>query len=335
MTTLQSLADELLSEILSYLAHEKCLLCSLAVQSKRLSELVRPLLVRQVRFVTRPPPKQFHLFLRSVTESSTLASMVKEVVLSWSNGVPMVHDLNDALLELLPELQSLTLKVMWDKPPWQHRFLKKNSMHSLTHINLDIKYLTTSDVVKYIFLRRLKSMSISWIEKPTVPKLPSNHTYGDSNISLLKLDSGFHVPEAALNEMLRYPRNLRTLITSLPGRDPPNNYSRPGADLTTPLSPAAVPKALDPTKDSLTELSLVDVDCVWPSHDGSRSDLSHFKALRKLQISSLCYFLPGYSKRGGIAHMLPSSLVELEVHPSLSRSIVLLHANSAKDSVWS
>jgi hypothetical protein len=167
-------------------------------------------------------------------------------------------------------------------------------------------------------------MSITCMAQPTLPQLPRNNSYGDSSISFLKLGSGFHLPEAVLNEILRYPGNLKTLVTSLPGEDCTDIF-RPGQNLETPLSPIAVTTALNPTKHSLEELSLVDENCIWPSHDGSRTDLSNFTAIKKLQISSLCYFLPGNSKRGGIVYLLPVSLEEIEVCPSSDAQLIDCH----------
>jgi hypothetical protein len=213
----------------------------------------------------------------------------------------------------LPQLRSLRIEACWDDLRWKHEFLKKNPMEFLTEVNLEIPYLSTADVVKYVFLRRLKCLSISSISRPKVPKLPRNHSYGDSKIVCLKLESGFHLPEDVLTEMLKYPGGLKTLITNLPGLDLPDNYFAPGSELTTPLSPVAVTRALEPTKRSLVDLSLVDENCIWPSHDQSRTDLSDFTAIKKLQILSLCYFLPGNSERNGIVHLLPASLEQIEV----------------------
>ena len=313
MVLVPNLADELLSEIFSYLIDDKLLLCFVASQSKRLSELVRPLLAKHVRFITSPPSKSYQLFLRSVTESSLFASMVQDVILAWGQCTSATHDLNNELLERLPRLRSLRIEAHWGDLRWKHEFLKKNPMDFLTKVNLKIRYLSTADVVKYVFLRRLKCLSISYISKPKVPKLPKNRSYGDSNVVCLKLGSRFHMPEDVLNEMLRYPRGLKTLITNLPGWDMPGNYFRPRSELTAPLSPVAVMRALEPTKLSLVDLSLVDENCVWPSHDRSRTDLSDFTAIKKLQISSLCYFLPGNSKRDGIVDLLPASLEEIVV----------------------
>ena len=313
MALVQNLADELLSEIFSYLIDDKLsLLCFVASQSKRLSELVRPLLAKHVRFITSPPSKSYQLFLRSVTESSLFASMVQDVILAWHQCTSATHDLNNELLERLPRLRSLRIEAHWSNLCWKHEFLKKNPMEFLTEVNLEIRYLSTADVVKYVFLRRLKSLSISNISKPKVPKLPKNRSYGDSNVVCLKLGSRFHMPEDVLNEMLIYPRGLKTLITNLPGWDMPGNYIRPRSELMAPLSPVAVTRALEPAKLSLVDLSLVE-NCVWPSHDRSRTDLSDFTAIKKLQISSLCYFLPGNSKRDGIVDLLPASLEEIVV----------------------
>jgi hypothetical protein len=156
-------------------------------------------------------------------------------------------------------------------------------------------------------------MSISWMDRPEVPKLPRNLSYGTSNIFSLNLEPGFQMLEVVLNEILGYPRKLKSLVTNLPGRDL-SIHSMSGQELTTHLSPVAIPRALDPTKHSLVELRLVDENCVWPSHDRSRTDLSEFTALRKLQISPLCYFLlPRPPKRDGIVHLSPTSLEEIEV----------------------
>lgn len=123
---IQNLADELLSEIFSYLIDDKLLLCFVASQSKRLSELVRPLLARHVRFVTRSPSKSYQLFVRSLTESSLFASMVQDVILVWSQCTSATHDLNNELLERLPQLRSLRMEACWDDLRWKHEFLKKN-----------------------------------------------------------------------------------------------------------------------------------------------------------------------------------------------------------------
>jgi hypothetical protein len=238
--------------------------------------------------------------------------MVQDVFLTWSQRSAN-HDLNNELLERLRQLRSFRIEACCDDLRWKHEFLKENPMEFLTEVNLDIRYLSTADVVKYVFLRCLKCLSISYISRPQVPKLPRNRSYGDSNIVCLKLESGFHLPEDVLNEMLRYPRGLKTLTTNLPGWDFPGNYFSPRPELTAPLSPVAVTRALEPTKLSLVDLSLVDENCVWPSHDRSRTDLSDFTAIKKLHISSLCYFLPGNSERNGIVHLLPASLEEIEV----------------------
>jgi len=313
MALLQKLPDELLTEVVSYLADDKSLLFKLAIQSKRLSELVRPFLAREVCFVTRPSSKSFRLFVRSTGESTVFASMVRDVLLDWDQGTSTTHDLMNRLLRRLPQLRSLTLQACWDNRPWTHQYLKKNPMEFLTVVDLNIQHLTMDDVVKYIFLKRLEHMSISWINKPTIPRLPNTVSYGDSNVSSLKLGLGVHLPEDVLHEILKYPRSLKTLVTNLPGRDGPNNYFRPALPMTTPLSPAGVTRALEPTMISLTRLTVLNENCEWPSHDCSRTDLRSFIALKKLQIASRCYFLAGSSTRDGIVHLLPASLEDLEV----------------------
>lgn len=151
MALIQNLADELLSDF-SYIIDDKLLLCFVASQSKRLSELVHPLLARHVRFLTRPPSKPYRLLVRSVTESSLFASMVQDVILVWSQCTSATHDLNKALLERLPQLRSLKIEACWDDLRWKHGFLKKNPMEFLMEVNLEIPYLSTADVVTYVFL---------------------------------------------------------------------------------------------------------------------------------------------------------------------------------------
>ena len=315
---LQKLANEILCEILSYLAADKQLLCHVAIQSRRLSELVRPILIREVRLVTsqlsKDPASQ--LIIRSILESDVLASMVHDVSIGWSKGdetIRNIHNMNNKVLERLTRLRSLTIWARLERPLWKHQYLKKNSLEFLTHLELHIAGLTPPDMVKYMFLKSLRSLSISWINKPEVPKLPNSFSYGDSNISSMELGSRFHLPEDVLHEILKYPRSLKTLVTNLPGQDVLNDYPTPSSVVTTPLSPAGVARALEPTKASLMELTLVDLDCDWPGHDDSRTDLRSFIALKKLRIASRCYFLPGNSTRDGIVDFLPASVEELEV----------------------
>jgi hypothetical protein len=143
MALLQNLADELLSNIFSYLAGDKRLLCKIAIQSKRLSALVRPILIRQVQFVNGHSRRK-ELFLRSIMESSLLASMVHDLSFGWSKDDNSVHSVNNALLERLSRLRSLTLRALWDKPPWRHQFLEKNSLELLTRLTLELRDLTSA-----------------------------------------------------------------------------------------------------------------------------------------------------------------------------------------------
>jgi hypothetical protein len=314
MALLHKLADELISEIISYLVNGKPLLCNVAIQSKRLSELVRPLLVRRVQVITSPTDsKQHSLFMRSIKESSLLASMVQDISIAWSDGNAEVWAVNNKLLERMSSLRSLTLDSGWDRSPWDHEFLETNSLDRLTHVNLNMQNISTADMVKYMFLRQLESMSVMWMARPTMPVPPSNRLYGDSNIASLYQSSNFHLPEKVLKEILRFTGSLKKLYTSLPGGDIAMRCFGFGRDMVTPLSPIAITRALDLIKHSLTEFTLVDENCVWPSHDRSRTDLSNFTALRKLQISSLCYFRPGVCGRDWITHLLPAPLQEIEV----------------------
>ncbi|KAE9377736.1 hypothetical protein N431DRAFT_434886 [Stipitochalara longipes BDJ] len=210
-------------------------------------------------------------------------------------------------------LRSLTVQARWDRSLWQHQYLEKISLELLMQVELNIQNFSTAEIVKYIFLRRLKSMTIASMARPTMPKLPSNRAYGDSNIYSLNMDSNFHFPEAVLHEILRYPKHLKTLLISLPGGDISARCPRFGVDMITPLSPAAIPRSLDPVKHSLTELSLMEMDCVWPRHDKTRADLSNFTFLKKLRISSVCWFLSGVSRRDGIELLIPGSLEDIEI----------------------
>jgi hypothetical protein len=73
----------------------------------------------------------------------------------------MVHNFHNTILERLPELRSLTFKAGWDDCPCKHEFFVENSLKHHMNVNLDIRRLDTAEVVKYIFLPRLETMSIS------------------------------------------------------------------------------------------------------------------------------------------------------------------------------
>jgi len=333
MTQFTGLVDEILTEILLYLINDKPSLCSLAIQSQRLNTLCRPILVRYVHLLTGPPAKKYHLFLRSVKECPALASMVQHIHIGWSEGDRQVHNCTNTILEQLPALRSLKLHAWYDDSPFNYRFLKHSSMDLLTDIDIDIRYFSMADMNRFFFLKRLNKMSISWIERPTVPNLPNGHSYRSSSVTKLDLGPNLYLLPSILTKVLKFPAKLITLSTALPGRDKPDQWIPQGRTLTTQLSPVLVPIALEPVRWSLEDLTLIDENCIWTGHDGTRTDLNHFSSLNILKISSLCYFPSGVSQRDNIAHLLPPSLKKLDVSKHTIMKLICL-ANACKDSLW-
>jgi hypothetical protein len=90
-------------------------------------------------------------------------------------------------------------------------------------------------------------------------------------------------------------------------------------EVSSPLSPSGISWALESLNDSLEKLEPINLGCEWPSHDGSRMDLSQMKALRSLSCPSACFFGPGgaFEQRSGLFKLLPSALEELKARGSI------------------
>ena len=268
---LLTLPIEAQSEIVSYLIHEKPCLYNLALQSRHLSEIVRPLLFRCVCLNQSFGKRTFYLFLRSIIESRLLASLVRELKLEGREAKQKDYDTIELLLTKLDCLKRLKLSGssnFYQPAAFRHRFLATGAADSLLSVSVDNVDFSSEDLVKYISLPHLESLSsLPYTKTSNLHKVfDSRHL---SNSTLRKLEIFRHLSISSLRDLLDCFPNITSVTTYLPGRFRYFEDEREWHRFSEALAPSAISQLSDRTKSKLTDLILVDENVWWASHDES------------------------------------------------------------------
>ncbi|KAI4870998.1 hypothetical protein F4820DRAFT_401063 [Hypoxylon rubiginosum] len=126
--------------------------------------------------------------------------------------------------------------------------------------------------------------------RPTATLAKLNH---------LHLFASRPVSAAVLESILPRTPNMKCLQLSVPGtatevnREVAKYASMMGYDLDEPLCPAFYGELLAPVAASLKNLVIDTVNVKYPSHDGSRIDLSRFTNVTRLELSASLFFDTG------------------------------------------
>jgi hypothetical protein len=222
------------------------------------------------------------------------------------------------LLELAEEVRSLELvyKTSASPGPLPDLSQLKIPLSRLTDLTIRGTLLKNLDAISQcMFHGQLKMLSIDSMtpNDPTIPAVPEGNEQGTSPITSLKFGKRIHISAEVLKELLQWPLALASFRSTLPG-DVAGSASRirgGGRVMTCKLSPAAISNILAPTRDTLEDLELIDTDISWRGHDASQLNLSDFTTLKKMNVSSTCFF-PGLTpgrKRDGLYALLPPFLI--------------------------
>lgn len=162
MKSFSDLPNEILREIISYLALEKPSLCQLARTSQLLSILARPFMTKDIdftKFEVDGISRRYRLLIRNIERDPSIARSVRTITMLTSSK-DKVTNLSHRLLEGLPELRAL--KFVGDTEsdfgyPW---FLHKNSMPSLQTIIFDGPPVDEETIWKLLSLQGLENITI-------------------------------------------------------------------------------------------------------------------------------------------------------------------------------
>jgi hypothetical protein len=338
MAKLLDLPNEILSKILSLVANEcpKFVVHSLLTSSRRLWLLLRPLIIKDIRFHLDSDwyrPKTRHaLLMRTLNDSPELKDMVQSIALVWKHGDidENVHKKANDILDGLSRLRSLYIladvrNVFVEGPSSiPTRFLEVNHLSDMRKIKILDRWLPIDIIQKYMVLTPAENITFraEYTESPS--RIRTNRT---SAVLNLDLKATGRVLPRLLREILGWCPRIRTLRWSNPG------FNANGDREVHSLSPVGYSEALALTRDSLREFELR-VSTRYPFstsyQDQSRMDLSKMRVLKSI-ICPAEYFFPthaAYSSRLGLYALLPASLEELivrEIRVNISFPRFLIH----------
>ena len=320
------LPNEVVLEILSYLASEKSTLAAFALISRRAKSLAYGILFRDFSVhiaSARDKLPRLKLLVRTFNEHPGLAALVRTLELKWNDLDGEIEDDRHpgyevrAFFTSLPRLKALQIGKVgnWaiSTPIWKPEI---DYMPFLRHLKIRDAVTTTEDIRIIMRLTSVETISVEHLVSEGGYLMPTISNDDRRSASLLYLDVGYtDIGQKEMRDLLKYPRALQRLRCSPPGFV----YSAPSERSTlVPLCPGRFLWVLRPVKRSLVQLDMCTAyEPRWDSHDGSRLSLRDFTLLNKLSILSLFLFTEHrFGSARSLVHLLPASLEELHVrHP--------------------
>jgi hypothetical protein len=315
MVSLEHLADELILEILSNLEHDKKALKQVALVCSRLHRLAQPLMVRHLSLTLNNNPSSFDRFVRSVNQNPDLATMVRTIELFWFQRGPKVHKSINGLLAKLTRLRGLSLSTFADTTPYQPEFLRYNKLKDVSEVALSDTFLTIETVARFMFLDRIKVMTIEALPDQAVPAVPDSYVKAMKTSPLVDLYFNWECFLAldVLAKFLEAPEALQRLTSPTPGTLRLTSGTR--RIMTNVLSPCSISHALLPTFDSLVDLTITDrFFPIFSGHDSTRLNLHEFTRLKICRVPANLFFHDeeAHPSRNGLYEVFPGSLEILE-----------------------
>ena len=160
--------------------------------------------------------------------------------------------------------------------------------------------------------------SASIVSKPEYTSMPHSTLHRGAMLSLLDLGRA-HIPPLELCKALKLASSITKLRCAMPGVEKVKDRRMIGrpmrVSMASPLSPAMIVQAFSPLQSSLTNLHLNhETFTMWPSHDGTRLDMSNFICMKILEVPSTCFFEASpKQQRNSVTPLLPPSLEKLSV----------------------
>jgi len=331
MLLLTELCDDILLEILSYFRGDRSNLRSLASTNRRLNPLATTILYRQVYLefhwhqttteLTDSP--EVELLQRTVTERTSLGRLILNLDLRWNKGglnsppPPSLYECINRLLRKLPSVRlfhfsfSGAVSVI---SRFRFDLLDAAFMSRLHEFSNSHDSSSLSNIAKLIQLKSIESISLSGSDEDIIiDTLPTALQAGPkSSLLRLELEFGIYIPAEVLHCLLSLTPGLKKLSCNIPGSKLQPKSPHP----PTVLSPGNLCQILEPIERTLTTLRLREgFNTNWSAHDGSRLDLSQFRALKHLTVIGKCFFAargPSPS-RSGLFQLLPLHLETLRV----------------------
>lgn len=329
MAFITKLPAEIVHQILNSFKHDKATLCQLSLASSFFAPVAQQILLKHlvlsVDISLTGTETPFDQIIKKFDETPHLSAHVQTLVLSSR------HKCNESLnsikraLEILnrvTSLKSLHLKntlmlPRWDiSAPTSGSFLERNPLTRLTKLNLKSPWISWDGLATLLYLPKLEHLSLGYLPPGQLPSTLSECRVKFCRIKTLELGSWRGGPDLPLRTLLELTNGLEVLSLSIETATQLNSRR---------LTPSGVNEALVPVRNTLKALSIIDL-CGEDAIVGSRLDLSEFKKLEKVEVSSALFFVSPTDGRlrDGLYKLLPRSLVELQVRYSRVALYILM-----------
>ncbi len=199
---------------------------------------------------------------------------------------------------------------------FQCAFLNEYRFPGIQTIRL-VGDFTTAEILRFTSLPDVRTVHAEDIGALRAPGWAARFSAQTSLLISLSLTGGVlwsSVPEH-LHSIISACPLLQNLTCQVPMvTELTDQISFLSSKVTEPVSPAALNMVFEPVRETLRYFSLLQIRHNVP-YDGSYMDLSGFKALEELEITSCCLLFPGRPciSRDELFQFLPPSLQRLKV----------------------
>ena len=353
MSSFNKISEDLLYYIALNIERDLSTLSSLSLVCRTFHRATRALLFRHIG---RLSSDKSQLLQRSLAENPDLKAHVRSHHIELKDG-NLEHDhLKKALV--YPNINELTisryippvgvkgdfigtrrnlLQKFWYgrsvERDFECEFLDNNDECPFAEIqSISLKQdFTTTEIIRFMLLPSGQVLRASDLDIMKEARLPVAFAAAKSNVTELELLSGrlWRIEPVAMRSILSFCPHLRVLRCQVPMETKFNGQDEITSEVIRPVSPKSLNAMFEPVRDTLQELSLLNLRHTVP-YDGSRMDLSGFRALRDLEVTSCCLLRPGAPcvEWEGLGDSLPVGLRKLKVRVlSKKKESVLLSSD--------
>lgn len=334
MTSFRKVPDDILYCVAQELERDLRSLSAISLVCHAFHRASRAVLFR---YVDRLSPEKQQQLERSLEEDPKLASYVQSFYLDFSyatvrgKGLELLgmfqklKELRVARYDVLApagnfvqNMRAASLKFKGGRPSdrdFECVFLDGRTFKGIHTIRLSCEF-TVTEIIRFMLLPDVRTLSATTLDIMKEPRLPSSFACQKSMITSLDLLGGtlWRMSAETLGAILSFCSRLVALHCQIPMDTEHDSISHQTSRVTQPVCPSLLTTALAPVRETLEELSLLNLRHSVP-YDGTFLDLSNFTSLEVLTITSCCLLPPGHPflGRNELYKLLPASLTCLNV----------------------
>ncbi len=341
MAFIAKISDEIIREIGMYFLDEKATLCALALTQSRIYTATRGLIFRKLEVWMQGSPivgfhqtgqrlrilERYEKLMKIFEYQPELGNYTQVLVLGWgTNPVWLANNgANEratTLLRLTPNIRSLEIRnFSHQSEPFTPPPHLLHHLHLLQHVTTSDPRTKVHDVLQMMQLPDLQHLIIRFMDVRArlIAQNITSAVDTAKHLNHLVLAPRTHLNFLAVTSLLSIASRLESLSLNLPGLLYEN--AALGAqrqrilEMVDDMSPASIRQCIQPLRETLVELNLVDAGVQWPGHDGTRLNLRDFECMKRLSVRAACLLVPNraWGARDGLFKLLPKNIEEINV----------------------